>query len=135
MKKIILILILALSIANASWFISENNEQESKSLQATPFAEFENKISEEAMMIEFGSVSCHSCQVMGELLYKIKRKHPEANIYFVDIYKDKAAAKKYAIRMIPTQKYLDKDGKIIETHMGILKQEVLEKKLKSMGII
>jgi len=87
------------------------------------------------MMIEFGSDKCMSCQVMGKLLYKIKQKHPKAMIYFVDIYQDMPAARKFGIRMIPTQKFLDKNGQIVDTHIGILKQEILEKKLQAMEIL
>jgi len=47
----------------------------------------------------------------------------------------KITAMKFKIRMIPTQKYLDKDGNVTDTHMGFIKQEELEKKLKIMGII
>lgn len=86
------------------------------------------------IMLEFGSTSCHSCQVMGQLLYKIKAKNPKSNIYFIDIYKDMDATKTYGIIMIPTQVYLDGKGKVIEKHMGVIKENELNEKLKKMGI-
>ena len=104
-------------------------------LASTPFSQIQNKIGKVPMMLEFGATSCHSCVVMGKLLYKIKDKYPKSNIYFIDIYEDKKTASKFKIRMIPTQKYIDKDANIIETHMGVITKEDLEKKLKSMGIL
>jgi len=139
MRKILFSLSLILCFANASWFPSVFNTQEKqkqeKMLPSTKFLQIENKIGKVPMMLEFGATSCHSCVVMGKMLYKIKQKHPNANIYFIDIYEDDKAAKKFNIRMIPTQKYLDKDGNVIETHMGVIKQEELEKKLKTLGIL
>jgi len=37
--------------------------------------------------------------------------------------------------MIPTQKYFDKRGNVIDTHMGVIEQKVLEEKLKNLNII
>ena len=86
------------------------------------------------VMLEFGSTSCHSCQVMGQLLYKIKAKTPKSNIYFIDIYKDMDAAKAYGVIMIPTQVYLDGKGSVVEKHIGVIKENELNEKLKKMGI-
>jgi len=104
-------------------------------LKATPFSKIENKIGKVPIMLEFGSANCHSCQVMGKVLYKIKEKHSKSDIYFIDIYKDMPAAKKFRVRLIPTQKFLDKKGNIVGTHMGVIRQNELEEHLKSMEII
>ena len=87
------------------------------------------------MMIEFGSDKCMSCQQMGRILYKIKQTHPAAMIYFVDIYQNMPAARQFGIRMIPTQKFLDAKGQTVETHIGVLDQDILEKKLHELGVL
>ncbi len=139
MRKILLSLSLILGIVNASWlpsvFNTKQAEKQDKILSSTPFSKIQNKIGKVPMMLEFGATSCHSCIVMGKILYKIKQKYPNSNIYFIDIYKDSKAAKKFGIRMIPTQKYLDKNGNILETHMGVINEIELEKKLKSLGVL
>lgn len=122
------------TLANANWFNSNEKKEESM-LKSTLFKDFESKIGKEPLMIEFGSVSCYSCQVMGKILYKIKQKYPQSNIYFIDIYNDMPTAEKFGIRMIPTQKYLDENGNIIDTHMGVIEQEELVQKLKNLNII
>ena len=104
-------------------------------LQATPFLQIKDKIGKEPMMLEFGAKSCFSCITMGKLLYKIKKKYPKSNIFFIDVYKDRSATLRYKIRVIPTQKYLDINGNVVDTHMGVIKQEELEKKLKAMNIL
>jgi len=129
LKKLFIICLTIFGLSSVSAFSSE------PMLQPTPFSQIENKIGKEPMMLEFGSTSCHSCMAMGKILYKIKQKYPKSNIYFINIYKDMPTTKKFGIRLIPTQKYLDKNGNVVDTHMGVIKQDELEKKLKSLGVI
>jgi len=116
-------------------FSSVNALAKEPMLKATAFSQIKHKIGKEPIMMEFGATSCHSCQEMGRILYKIKEKYPQANIYFINIYEDKDTAKAFKIRMIPTQKYLDKDGTVVDTHMGGIEQDELEEKLKHLGVI
>ena len=70
--------------------------------------------------LEIGSDSCYSCQVMGRMLYKVVQKHPEYNIHFINVKKERDAAYTLQIRMIPTQIIYDKNGKEVYRHIGIL---------------
>ena len=136
MNKIVLLFIGIITVASAGWFgLGGDTNQDTPMLQSTPYAAFEKVIGHKALMIEFGSEHCHSCQKMGKILYKIKQTHPDATIFFVDIRKELQIAKIYDIRVIPTQKFIDKHGKVIETHMGVLQQDILEKTLKKAGIL
>ena len=136
MKLLIVTFLGALTVLWAGWLKSpESSKASAPMLESTAFSQIAPQIGKVPMMLEFGSDKCMSCQQMGQLLYKIKQKHPEAMIYFVDIYQDMPAARKFGIRMIPTQKFLDKEGQVIDTHIGLLKQEIVEKKLHSMGVL
>lgn len=70
--------------------------------------------------LEVGSDSCHSCQVMGEMLYKATQKNPTYNIHFINVKKERKAANELKIRLIPTQIIYDKDGKEVYRHIGLL---------------
>ena len=70
--------------------------------------------------LELGSDSCHSCKVMGSMLYKVSQKHPEYNIHFINVKKDRQAASDLNIMMIPTQIIYDKGGKEVYRHIGVL---------------
>ena len=136
MKILIVTFLGALTVLWAGWLKSPvSSKASAPMLESTAFSQIAPQIGKVPMMLEFGSDKCMSCQQMGQLLYKIKQKHPEAMIYFVDIYQDMPAARKFGIRMIPTQKFLDKEGQVIDTHIGLLKQEIVEKKLHSMGVL
>ena len=128
-KKLMMIVLTLFSLSGVNALANE------PMLQATAFTDIEKYIGKKPMMLEFGATSCHSCIAMGRILYKIKAKYPQSHIYFIDIYKNKESAKHYKIRMIPTQKYLDKQGKVVDTHMGVIEQDELEKKLKKLGVI
>lgn len=76
--------------------------------------------------LEVGSDSCRSCKIMGIMLYKITKKHPDYNIHFINVKKEREVAYKLKIRMIPTQIIYDKDGKEVYRHIGVLAEDELK---------
>ncbi len=126
MKKIVLILGVLLSVTLFA---------EEAMLKETKFTQVLQQITKhKKTFIEVGSDSCHSCQKMGRLLYKIKQQHPEYPIYFVNVHKERNAAYRLRVQMIPTQIILDNKGYEIYRHVGILpKKEIhtlFQQKLK-----
>ena len=116
MKKQLLLLLLTANI-----FANE------PMLKATPYEEVAKAIGQgKATFLEVGSDSCHSCQIMGKLLYKEKEEHPDYNIYFVNVKEERDAAFNLKIQMIPTQILLDANGREIGRHVGILEKEDLD---------
>ena len=116
MKKQLLLLLLT-----ANLFANE------PMLKATPYQEVAKAIGKgKATLLEVGSDSCHSCQIMGKLLYKEKKEHPDYNIYFINVKEERDVAFKLKIQMIPTQIFLDANGSEIDRHVGILEKEDLD---------
>lgn len=81
--------------------------------------------------LEIGSDSCHSCQIMGRMLYKVVQKHPGYNIHFINVKKERYAAYELGVRMIPTQIIYDKNGKEVYRHIGVLGNDELSKLLQT----
>ncbi len=75
--------------------------------------------------LEVGSDTCHSCVVMGKMLYKITQKHPQFNIHFINVKKERDAAHALDIRMIPTQIIYDKNGDEVYRNIGVLSEDKL----------
>lgn len=75
--------------------------------------------------LEVGSDSCHSCKIMSQILYETTQKHPEYNIYFINVKKERDAASTLKIMMIPTQIIYDKDGNEVYRHIGLLSEDEL----------
>lgn len=133
MKNTVIKAIVALSLLLS---FSNLSADEDKMLKPVPFSEIKPLIANgKTMMIEFGAESCRSCVVMGKLLYKVKQEHPTSNLFFVNIYNDKEAAKEYKIIMMPTQVYLDGNGKEVDRHIGKMTEDALYVKLIEMKII
>jgi len=97
-------------------------------LRATPYSFVKSSIGKgKPHFVEVGSESCHSCQIMGKLLYKVDKKYPHYNIDFVDVKHERQAAYELKIQMIPTQLIFDKNGKEVYRHIGPLgTQQLLE---------
>lgn len=83
-----------------------------------------------ANFLEIGSDSCHSCQKMGRMLYKVILEHPEYNIYFINVKKERSVARLLGVRMIPTQIIYDKNGKEVYRHIGVLSASELNSLLQ-----
>ena len=87
--------------------------------------------------IELGSVNCIPCKMMQPVMKKVEEKYKtQVKVVFYDVWTEKDApmAEKYKIRVIPTQIFLDKNGKEFFRHEGYYPFEELEKILKTQGV-
>lgn len=98
----------------------------------------ENKeIKYKVTFIELGSVRCIPCQQMQPVMKSIKEKYAgQVNVVFYDVWTEAGApyAKQYNIEAIPTQVFLDKDGKEYFRHVGFFPEEELIKILNQKGV-
>ena len=87
--------------------------------------------------IELGSVRCIPCQMMQPIMKSIGEKYgKQVKVVFHDIWTEAGApyAKQYGIEAIPTQVFLDKDGKEYFRHTGFFPKDELVEILKKGGI-
>lgn len=88
-------------------------------LQPLPYAIVQQEIGKgQAVMVEAGSTRCKACREMGELLYREMQINPKRKIFFVDVGRERYAARALQIRMIPTQIVYDPEGREIDRHIG-----------------
>ncbi|MFT7860163.1 MAG: thioredoxin family protein [Sulfurimonas sp.] len=119
MKRVLAVVFMLMSSAV---FASEHM------LQASLYKDVQQGIGQgKPYFLEVGSESCHSCKVMGGLLYKMTQKHPHYSIYFIDVKREREAASMLKVMMIPTQIIYDKNGKEVYRHIGVLSKEEVEK--------
>lgn len=85
--------------------------------------------------IELGSVTCIPCKQMQPIMKSIEAKYSgQVKVIFYDVWKDNKYAKQYGIRLIPTQVFLDKDGKELLRHEGFFAEEEIDKFLLAQGL-
>lgn len=88
----------------------------------------------QAVMFEIGSHTCIPCKQMALMLEELKEDYPKFKVFFIDVGKERFAAKDLKIQMIPTQVFYDKNGKEIFRHVGKYRtKELLVTKLKEIG--
>jgi thioredoxin 1 len=87
--------------------------------------------------VELGSVKCIPCRQMQPVMKAIEEKYgKQVNVVFYDVWKDdqRAYAEKYGIKVIPTQVFLDKDGKEFFRHEGFFPEGEIDKLLQKRGL-
>ncbi len=71
--------------------------------------------------VELGSVNCVPCKMMKPVMKEVEDTYGDkVEVIFYDVWqpKHKAMGDKYKIRVIPTQVFLDKDGREFHRHEG-----------------
>lgn len=87
--------------------------------------------------VELGSVKCVPCRQMQPVMAAIEKKYGEqVEVVFHDVWKseERHFAEKYGIRVIPTQVFLDRDGKEFHRHEGFYPEAEIDKVLQKRGL-
>lgn len=87
--------------------------------------------------VELGSVNCIPCKQMQPVMKAIEEKYGEqVKVIFYDVWKDdqKKYAQKYGIKLIPTQVFLDANGKEFHRHEGFYPEAEIDKILQGKGL-
>jgi thioredoxin 1 len=87
--------------------------------------------------VEIGSVNCIPCKAMQPIMKAVEEEYKgQVKIVFHDVWtpKGKADAAKYNIRVIPTQVFLDKNGKEYFRHEGFYPKDDVVSVIKRQGV-
>jgi len=126
---IALILILTLSACGKN----QNKEQESQGKVNKELNAAGSNV--KITFVELGSVTCIPCKQMQPVMKSIEEKYGgSVKVVFHDVWKDKAAQKKYNIELIPTQVFLDENGNEFFRHQGFFAENEIIKLFESRGV-
>ena len=87
-------------------------------------------------LLEFGAGHCISCKEMAKIIEELKTTigdKVEFRMLYAD--KEKPLFQQYKIMLIPTQVFLNAEGKEVDRHVGALTKEQLLAKLKELKFI
>jgi len=120
---VVLLLCGALSLGNASI------------LSADPGKPPEVPVKGMVTMVDLGANSCVPCKMMAPILEKLEKDYKgRAAIVFLDVWKDPDLAKRFGIKVIPTQIFYDKEGKEVYRHVGFMSENAIVTQLKNLGV-
>jgi thioredoxin 1 len=87
--------------------------------------------------VELGSVRCIPCKLMQPIMKEIETDYAgQVKVVFHDVWTPEGEpfAATFKIRVIPTQVFLDKDGKEYFRHEGFFPKDELIKVLRQKGV-
>jgi thioredoxin 1 len=87
-------------------------------------------------LYEFGAKYCIPCKEMQQVMADLKTSHGD-QVEFRMVYADEERPmfEPYKIVAIPTQVFLNAEGKEVDRHLGALSKEEVIKKLKELKFI
>lgn len=126
MKKILLSISVFVILVNVN--LAQSLEVKSEKLKtAKPKVTF----------VELGSVNCIPCKQMVPVMKAIEENYGEqVKVIFYDVWtkEEKKYASDYKIKLIPTQVFLDENGKEFHRHEGFYPESEIDKILASKGL-
>jgi thiol-disulfide isomerase/thioredoxin len=84
--------------------------------------------------IEIGADRCIPCRKMQPIMKEVAAEFPEdVQVVFYDVWKDPAPGREYGIQLIPTQVFIDANGREVDRHVGFFAKEELVAVLIKQG--
>ncbi len=137
-KRIVIAAVLTVALMSGIACSQEKDKAAAKEKSAGTEASADKKESAPLVtFVEIGSVRCIPCKKMQPIMKEIEEEYAgKVKVVFHDVWTEegKPYGKQYGIRIIPTQIFLDKDGKEYFRHEGYFPKEELVKVLKQKGV-
>ncbi|MBN1398667.1 MAG: thioredoxin family protein [Bacteroidetes bacterium] len=134
-KQIIFMLLMSIVFGSLTFAQSKKAPKKKKTAAAVKDTSVVSKPI--VTFIELGSVNCIPCKAMQPIMKSLEIKYAgQLKIVFHDVWKQDQAhfAQVYKIRLIPTQVFLDADGKEIMRHEGFFPEKEIDAFLQSKGL-
>lgn len=86
-------------------------------------------------VIDLGARTCIPCKKMAPILESLSHEYRrKAEVLFIDVHTDKAAADRFRVQMIPTQIFFNAQGREVKRHMGFMDKADIIRELKAAGL-
>lgn len=87
-----------------------------------------------ARLVELGSTSCRSCKAMHEELALLREEcSGSIAVEEIDVWRDEEAGRRYGVSVIPTQVFLDAEGRELDRHTGFLARADIRARFAARG--
>lgn len=86
-------------------------------------------------VLDLGAGYCIPCKMMKPIFAELEKEYGgRANIILLEISEHRDLARKYGVRVIPTQVFFDRDGTEYWRHEGFLSKDAIIEKLKELSV-
>ncbi|MFH0963046.1 MAG: thioredoxin family protein [Planctomycetota bacterium] len=86
-------------------------------------------------LVDLGRTFCIPCKKMAPILAGLKVEYAgRLDVEFIDVGDNPDAARKYGIRLIPTQVFIDASGKELSRHEGFMSRDDILGQWKKLGV-
>ena len=137
LKKTSLLLIAGIVFIGLSIGITAEKNTIQKNISKQEQKTVSDKKDIKVTFVELGSVNCIPCKMMQPVMADIEKEYgTQVKVIFYDFWTKEGQpySEKYKILVIPTQVFLDKDGKEFFRHQGFFPKEDIIKVLEKGGV-
>ena len=86
-------------------------------------------------LVDLGSTTCIPCKMMAPVLDELAKEYAgRMQVEFIDVNENPDAAKPFGIKLIPTQVFLDANGKERWRHEGFISKQDILAKWQELGV-
>jgi thioredoxin 1 len=86
-------------------------------------------------LVDLGSVTCIPCKMMAPILEELRKEYAgRLSVEFYDVVQKPEVAKKYNMKLMPTQIFFDASGKELFRHEGYFAKDDILAKWKELGV-
>lgn len=86
-------------------------------------------------LLDLGATKCIPCKMMAPILEELKVEYAnQLKVVFIDVWQNPEASKAHNINLIPTQIFLDAEGKELYRHEGFFAKADILAKWKELGV-
>ena len=137
--KLFIIFILIVIIGIMAWVKAVKPKEEYSNIGRDSVKEetldYEANIGKMPVLLELSSPNCGPCRKMTPIIKEVKEEYKDkVDTHIVDLTKNPEFGDKYKVSVVPTQVFLDKEGKVFLRHEGMLTKEEIIDIINKMGV-
>jgi thioredoxin 1 len=85
-------------------------------------------------LVDLGTTTCAPCKAMLTVVAELERSYDgQLTVEFINVQQQEEASRRFGVRVIPTQVFLDPDGKELFRHTGFYATEAIVAKWRELG--
>ena len=135
MKRIKYVLIIGILMAVGILLLLCSCADQSAKGPDSPAAQAESQTAKLPTLVDLGKGTCIPCKKMKPILDELTVEYKgRAIVRVIDLRYEPKEAKRYKIRLIPTQIFYDAEGNEVYRHEGFMGKQSIKDKFAEMGV-